>query len=244
VSFPANKGLKELENPEKSCKIEMERKLRFAFVDVSLLCRTPPLEKLGSFANGNGDSASTRATLAVISNAPKRAAAGFAEVGLTPILRSGSGVRWTSLSFSSTFPIFRVRAVTMAITRRLASFPSVAVPRQTLAAHLCSWSQGNQANLRVYHATSFSSRSNQPRLRAMSTSIVDPDKISPSAEEGKKHVARGISRLSEHVFVQGKGVWVTTEGGATLLDFTCVAINHFISNVRLTVYLKVRNRRH
>ncbi|KIO17455.1 hypothetical protein M407DRAFT_12338 [Tulasnella calospora MUT 4182] len=41
------------------------------------------------------------------------------------------------------------------------------------------------------------------------------------ANFGKKHIARGLSRLSDTVIKSGKGSYVETEDGRKLLDFTC-----------------------
>ncbi|GAA5879778.1 hypothetical protein JCM1840_001893 [Sporobolomyces johnsonii] len=38
---------------------------------------------------------------------------------------------------------------------------------------------------------------------------------------GTKHVAKGVGRFTDLVLAQGKGAYVTTECGKTLLDFTC-----------------------
>jgi len=37
---------------------------------------------------------------------------------------------------------------------------------------------------------------------------------------GLKHITSGIGRLSQHVFSQGSGSYVTTNTGAKLLDMT------------------------
>lgn len=41
-----------------------------------------------------------------------------------------------------------------------------------------------------------------------------------AAAFGEQHIARGIGRLTKHVFVDGKGSWITTDKGVRLLDFT------------------------
>jgi 4-aminobutyrate aminotransferase len=41
-----------------------------------------------------------------------------------------------------------------------------------------------------------------------------------AAEFGEKHIARGIGRLTKHVFDEGKGTFITTDKGVKLLDLT------------------------
>jgi 4-aminobutyrate aminotransferase len=41
-----------------------------------------------------------------------------------------------------------------------------------------------------------------------------------TAEFGEKHIARGIGRLTKHVFDEGKGTFITTDKGVKLLDLT------------------------
>ena len=38
---------------------------------------------------------------------------------------------------------------------------------------------------------------------------------------GKRHVARGLSRLKEDIIVSGKGSWVTLADGTRAIDFSC-----------------------
>jgi 4-aminobutyrate aminotransferase len=41
-----------------------------------------------------------------------------------------------------------------------------------------------------------------------------------TAEFGEKHIAKGIGRLTKHVFDEGKGTFITTDKGVKLLDLT------------------------
>jgi 4-aminobutyrate aminotransferase len=41
-----------------------------------------------------------------------------------------------------------------------------------------------------------------------------------TAEFGEKHIAKGIGRLTKHVFEEGKGTFITTDKGVKLLDLT------------------------
>lgn len=41
-----------------------------------------------------------------------------------------------------------------------------------------------------------------------------------AAAFGEQHIARGIGRLTKHVFEDGKGSWITTDKGVKLLDMT------------------------
>jgi 4-aminobutyrate aminotransferase len=41
-----------------------------------------------------------------------------------------------------------------------------------------------------------------------------------TAAFGEKHIAKGIGRLTKHVFEEGKGTWITTDKGVKLLDLT------------------------
>lgn len=41
-----------------------------------------------------------------------------------------------------------------------------------------------------------------------------------AAEFGEQHIARGIGRLTKHVFEEGKGTYITTDKGVKLLDLT------------------------
>jgi 4-aminobutyrate aminotransferase len=43
--------------------------------------------------------------------------------------------------------------------------------------------------------------------------------LSPAAF-GEKHIAKGIGRLTKHVFEEGKGTFITTDKGVKLLDLT------------------------
>lgn len=45
--------------------------------------------------------------------------------------------------------------------------------------------------------------------------------VSQLAQFGVKHVAKGVGRLTTHVFESGAGSYVTTTEGRKLLDFTC-----------------------
>lgn len=38
---------------------------------------------------------------------------------------------------------------------------------------------------------------------------------------GKRHVARGLSRLKEDIIVSGEGSWVTLSDGTRAIDFSC-----------------------
>jgi 4-aminobutyrate aminotransferase len=41
-----------------------------------------------------------------------------------------------------------------------------------------------------------------------------------AAAFGEKHIAKGIGRLTKHVFEEGKGTFITTDKGVKLLDLT------------------------
>jgi len=41
-----------------------------------------------------------------------------------------------------------------------------------------------------------------------------------TAAFGEQHIAKGIGRLTKHVFEDGKGTWITTDKGVKLLDLT------------------------
>lgn len=38
---------------------------------------------------------------------------------------------------------------------------------------------------------------------------------------GKRHVARGLSRLKEDIIVSGEGSWVTLANGSRAIDLSC-----------------------
>jgi len=44
--------------------------------------------------------------------------------------------------------------------------------------------------------------------------------LSAAAQFGTQHLTRGIGRLSQHVFVEGRGSYLTTDTGKRLLDMT------------------------
>lgn len=53
---------------------------------------------------------------------------------------------------------------------------------------------------------------------------VNPDELFPhtlSADFGKKHIARGLNRLTDAVITSGKGSYVEFSDGRKMLDFTC-----------------------
>jgi 4-aminobutyrate aminotransferase len=63
------------------------------------------------------------------------------------------------------------------------------------------------------------SRSAQSPVRLFSTTRpMDADM--DTAAFGEKHIAKGIGRLTKHVFEEGKGTWITTDKGVKLLDLT------------------------
>jgi hypothetical protein len=121
----------------------------------------------------------------------------------------------------------------MSLNRPFTLLSALRAPKNGIRVRAClaavqSSTANNQANLPRRSSTFSLSK---PVTRAMSTSnadvprqIVKPDSASPSAPFGKEHIAKGIGRLSDHVLTKGQGVWVQTEGGATLLDFTCVSL--------------------
>lgn len=41
-----------------------------------------------------------------------------------------------------------------------------------------------------------------------------------AAAFGEQHIAKGIGRLTKHVFEEGNGTWITTDKGVKLLDLT------------------------
>ena len=43
----------------------------------------------------------------------------------------------------------------------------------------------------------------------------------PLLEFGRRHVAKGLNRLTEDIIQKGEGSWVTMHSGRKLLDFTC-----------------------
>jgi acetylornithine/succinyldiaminopimelate/putrescine aminotransferase len=43
----------------------------------------------------------------------------------------------------------------------------------------------------------------------------------PLLEFGRRHVAKGLNRLTEDIIRKGEGSWITMHGGRKLLDFTC-----------------------
>jgi 4-aminobutyrate aminotransferase len=59
-----------------------------------------------------------------------------------------------------------------------------------------------RASLRLFSTT-------QPVMADMDT-----------AAFGEQHIAKGIGRLTKHVFDEGKGTWITTDKGVKLLDLT------------------------
>lgn len=44
--------------------------------------------------------------------------------------------------------------------------------------------------------------------------------LSAAAQYGAQHLTRGIGRLSQHVFGEGHGSYLTTDTGKRLLDMT------------------------
>jgi 4-aminobutyrate aminotransferase len=63
------------------------------------------------------------------------------------------------------------------------------------------------------------SRSARVSIRLFSTtrpSNADMD----AAAFGEQHIAKGIGRLTKHVFEEGKGTYITTDKGVKLLDLT------------------------
>ncbi|KAA8622902.1 4-aminobutyrate aminotransferase [Pyrenophora tritici-repentis] len=60
------------------------------------------------------------------------------------------------------------------------------------------------------------------RLRPFSSTTTPQQQFADmdAAAFGEQHIARGIGRLTKHVFEDGKGTWITTDKGVKLLDMT------------------------
>lgn len=54
--------------------------------------------------------------------------------------------------------------------------------------------------------------------RYMSSSILPPSTLN---DFGKKHVTKGLARISDGIMVKGKGSYVEYLDGKKMLDFTC-----------------------
>lgn len=62
-------------------------------------------------------------------------------------------------------------------------------------------------------------RPNRVPLRSFSSSLSMSSDMDAAAF-GEQHIAKGIGRLTKHVFEDGKGTYITTDKGVQLLDLT------------------------
>ena len=69
-------------------------------------------------------------------------------------------------------------------------------------------------------ASHFPTSISLPRPLSSSASLRMPATDFDAAAFGEQHIAKGIGRLSAHVFEDGKGSFITTDRGVKLLDMT------------------------
>lgn len=85
-----------------------------------------------------------------------------------------------------------------------------------------------------------SSRSFSTSAKALQAASSQPHTL--DSNFGKKHIARGLSRLTDAVIKSGKGSYVETEDGRKLLDFTCgIAVTNLGRRISRTVPLRLSN---